>query len=1793
MRKLLALWIRCLALLFTLGLTLGLAPTARAASPADILWVVDTSGSMGNDIAEVKARIQDFHNAMTSTGIDANYGLVRFGGGNTLIQNITTFADFNRVGGPFRSLTANGGGIEQGSSATLVGLRQATFRPGAVINVIVVTDEDDDSSAADFAALAVELRNRGALFNFIGVPGEGNTDARYVLLASSFGGRAFRINDFRTNPQPFFANFIDSKVREIVNALQCDVDRDNDIDRDDIALINLARNKPAESLSDPRDADRNGFINVLDARQCTVRCTRATCERGVPNTAPVAHAGADLTSELGLTVALDGRASSDANGDPLGHAWTLVSAPVGSNVQLASANTARPTFVPDLVGVYNFNLVVTDGRANSPPDAVAVQVTPRLVTAPAVVGRTRSDAEALLRQAALGLGGITSITSTSVAAGTVMSQSPSAGTRIPAGTLVSLGVSIGNQVVVPSVANLTVAEATAVLTQAGFVVGPQRSTQSAGVPVGRVVGTTPPVGGGAARGSTIELLVSIGPDTVTPVAEISSPSPGSAVQGRVNVIGSATDANLKGWTLDVAPVGDTNWQRLGSGSTPVVGGTLGVFDTSTLSSDFYRLRLTVDDGTFSRSVTADVRVDSDLQIGRFELVYTDLRIPNPGVPLNLIRSYDSSNANQGAFGRSWRLSITDANIREDAQKNVFITLPNGRRSAFAFTPTRLSPFFPGSAPAYTAAAGVYDKLEATACGLVVQSGGRWFCFPGAEYDPDVYLLTTREGIKYTISQSQGIQRVEDAAGNVVSITPGGIRSSAGRSIEFQRDAAGRIISIVDPKGALLAYTYDALGRLSSARDALGQVTSYQYSGNSALITAVIAPGGCQPLRNSYGADGRLASSLDANSQRTTFQYGADGRSKRITNALGQSTLYDYDARGNVVAETDPDGRVLRRSFDGNNNLVSLTLPSGLRTDFTHDAKGNWILARQLRSDGTVLDYRREFNAAGRITRYTTPVGSGLDFLYDSRLNPRQIDVRGDGGGVLNSLLLSYDAQGNLLSSTVGAGTWNFSYDSRGNLLSKVEPNGARTSYAHDANGNTTATTAPDGTTHSFVFDGMDRIVEQARNGSWLQRVSYDAENRPLSVTEAEGGTTRFGYSCSGQLTSVTDAAGAITQYRYDAADRLAEVALPNGQSRAFAYNARSLLSARRDSDGGLYGLAHDADGLLTSLSTPNHPAGQVALRYDNLHQLIGLTRPDFSINSSLDALGRLTGSTEGAAGATRSLVIAYGSQGLPVTVNENGREIRSLYDSLGARTQLTSPDGRVTRMAYDNMRRITSVSTDGTGSVSFVYDADGRRVRSNYSNGAFTTYAYEAGQLRSATLFDGRGAVIQHYAYDITANGYRRAVVNADGRTDFSYDALWRLTGEVRQSASAGNGSSAFSYDAVGNRLQNGLFVSGQRVVQSGTDLYAYDANGNLLSRGAELFRYDSANHLTSYVRGNVSASYTYDGRGRRVRKVLGSQVVDYLYDGQQILAEYNASGALTARYTYGLGADEVLMVQRGANAFFYHADPQGNVVAITNAAGLVVQRYDYDAWGNILRAAGSFAFSGTGLVNTRTFIGREYDSESGLFHLRARAYDPRLGRFLQKDPQQGELSNPQSLHAYAYALNSPTHFADPTGEVAAVQYAFLLKPGKWNSAGALIGFMHGFITPTFSFLGQFFGELNRAGPDADIQSVIGAAFVGAEAQVKLIEQQIGRMGAVGDPYTFAGSYATGLNWDVGFRLKFTPSQLGQVAKEAGIPTKCAVTLIPAQGGFMSGTKQGFDYLRQVLHVPSPGATSASAFRCS
>ena len=173
---------------------------------------------------------------------------------------------------------------------------------------------------------------------------------------------------------------------------------------------------------------------------------------------------------------------------------------------------------------------------------------------------------------------------------------------------------------------------------------------------------------------------------------------------------------------------------------------------------------------------------------------------------------------------------------------------------------------------------------------------------------------------------------------------------------------------------------------------------------------------------------------------------------------------------------------------------------------------------------------------------------------------------------------------------------------------------------------------------------------------------------------------------------------------------------------------------------------------------------------------------------------------------------------------------------------------------------------------------------------------------------------------------------------------------------------------------------------------------------------------------GTHHTDYRYDADGIRVSQTADGQETRYLVDTvrpyPQVLLEYRPSGLAVVSYVYGNGLIEQ---NRGGVLSYYHVDGLGSTRALTNASGVVTDRYVYDANGRILAQTGS--------TSTRTCSRDEQrDPRLGLDYLRARYFQPSTGRFLGRDPLSGILTLPITQHPYAYAGDNPVNLTDPTG---------------------------------------------------------------------------------------------------------------------------------------------------------------------
>ena len=402
--------------------------------------------------------------------------------------------------------------------------------------------------------------------------------------------------------------------------------------------------------------------------------------------------------------------------------------------------------------------------------------------------------------------------------------------------------------------------------------------------------------------------------------------------------------------------------------------------------------------------------------------------------------------------------------------------------------------------------------------------------------------------------------------------------------------------------------------------------------------------------------------------------------------------------------------------------------------------------------------------------------------------------------------------------------------------------------------------------------------------------------------------------------------------------------------------------------------------------------------------------------------------------------------------------------------------------SYDNANRLTAV-TRGSNTFTYAYDVGGNLTSRTYPDSTATAYSYDADN-RLATAASGGNTT--SYSYDAAGHLDDRDLPSGNGYIETrTYDRAGRLI-ELKN-ANAGSTSSPTmpaTLDPVGNPTQvarpapsrsppptattntTGSRRSATRQAaprqsdpfirwtydQAETDSpkrgppappttpttpatsspqpaatsYSYDANGNQTAAGSRTFSYDLANRLTSTTNGGTTTSYSYDGDGNRLTATTAGAPTKYLWDT-------NASAAPTtrARTRRQRQPDPPLHLRRpphlddsGGADYYYHYDTLGSVGNLTSANGTTEWTYGYEPFGNATTVTQN---DPSAPANPNQFVG-EYLDPSGLYNLRAREYEPSIGRLLSVDPAQQE---PGSAHDsdYAYAGDAPTVMVDPSGK--------------------------------------------------------------------------------------------------------------------------------------------------------------------
>jgi RHS repeat-associated protein len=423
------------------------------------------------------------------------------------------------------------------------------------------------------------------------------------------------------------------------------------------------------------------------------------------------------------------------------------------------------------------------------------------------------------------------------------------------------------------------------------------------------------------------------------------------------------------------------------------------------------------------------------------------------------------------------------------------------------------------------------------------------------------------------------------------------------------------------------------------------------------------------------------------------------------------------------------------------------------------------------------------------------------------------------------------------------------------------------------------------------------------------------------------------------------------------------------------------------------------------------------------------------------------------------------------------------------------------------------------------------------------------------------------YAWDVAGNLTARAEWTLSVGETFTYDTTNRVTG-----SSIGGTAKSVSYDGDGNityksdvgtynynasgSAQPHAIQSITGTVNSGSGYvsnpsYSYDNNGNMLSGGGRSFTYTATNQVASIgLPGGGTISYQYDTFDQRYQQAAPEGTTVY-WDAQGVTSEqYTAAGtgAVTWRsYLTAAGEKIGMMVQPSGGAttpIYFHSDHLGLIVALTNSAGTVIERDDYDPWGKRRNTNGADD-PGDTLTSqtTRGYTGEEHVADVALINLNARMYDPQIGKFMGSDPLVAYPFSSQGWNRFAYANNNPLAYYDPLG-LLAVQVGF---GGGLNVPVVGVAFQ-----VSFGFVADFSGNAKFYGTFGGVKGLgesykMGVSIAGTDGDISVFDGESVTQSFIAGNGLVGGSIDYSHSVSGGGSLGFTVGEVGGLGYTAGI----------------------------------------------
>ena len=788
---------------------------------------------------------------------------------------------------------------------------------------------------------------------------------------------------------------------------------------------------------------------------------------------------------------------------------------------------------------------------------------------------------------------------------------------------------------------------------------------------------------------------------------------------------------------------------------------------------------------------------------------------------------------------------------------------------------------------------------------------------------------------------------------------------------FGFDSMRRKVAETNALNTVTLYNFCTCGSLESTVDALNNTNSFSYDNQGNQTEVVYADG--YSVISIVNLLKQVVSTRDSGGYSVTNAYNNQGLVYAVSNVLGQIQGMAYDVLDRATNSVDANGVSIATTFDVLNRPLARSYP-----------------------DNGAEKWGYTLNVSGA-TSYTNQLGNVTLYGFDAmnrKTNEVAVGVTTNG--------FAFNGAGDLLALTDGRNKtthWNvnqfglptnkvdaagvvdfvYQYDADNRLTNRWTPAKGNTGYGLDAVGNVTSVVYPQSTV-ALAYDLLNHLTNMV-DGIGTTTFAWDSVNELLSEAGPWSGDT-VNYAYANRLRTGLTLGTWTNSYLFDAARRMTNVASPAG--------------------GFGYGYVPQRATLIAQLRLPN--TAYVTNTFDAVARLTGTYLKNGSSNNVLDGYTYACNQL----GQRTNIIRDYGLMSSSAAAG---------YDSIGELTSWMAKDfGGVTRLNEQ---------------LGYAYDPAGnlKQRTNNALVQAFTVDAVNelTNITRSGTLTVSGNTPAP--ASSVKVNGQPVITYN-----DFTFASSNGFT--------LANGNNSFTN--IAKNYYGTLSITNTITANLPTSVAPlFDANGNLTNDGTRSFSYDCENQLTNVtIAGQSREDFIYDGmKRRRITKQyiwqsgawVQTNEIHFICDGNIVVQERNSNNVAQVTYTRGLDLSASLQKAGGiggllartdtSGTVLYHADGNGNIMALMDTNQYIVGRYLYDPFGRTIGKWGT-----TADVNVYRFSSKEWDAWFGIYYYLYRFYDPNLQRWLNKDPigdqgfrsleHKNLIANKGDLNLYVFTSN-------------------------------------------------------------------------------------------------------------------------------------------------------------------------------